>query len=161
MADVQDKNHLAGRLLNEGEKTAAFFRSLSSEQLEQQIYTDGSCWQVRQILAHFVAAEASMTRLVENILAGGAGTPEDFNLDAYNERKVSALREVPVEDLLREFAERRAATANMAARLSPEDLARTGRHPFLGIVPVQEILKMFYLHNQIHLREIRKTFSQA
>lgn len=159
--DELDKNHMAGRLLREGEKAVAFFRSLSPEQLQQQVYTDGSCWQVRQILAHFVAAEASMTRLVENILAGGAGTPEDFNLDAYNERKVSALQDLPVEDLLREFSERRAATADLAARLSPDELARTGRHPFLGVVPVQEIIKMFYLHNQIHLREIRKALSQS
>ena len=159
MADISNPQHLAERLRSEGEKTAEFFRSLDPEQLQQQVYMDGSCWQVRQVLAHFVASEASLTRLVENILAGGAGTPENFDLNAYNERKVAALQAVPVEGLLSEFLERRAATARLAASLRPEDLALTGRHPFLGVASLEDIIKMIYRHNQIHVREIRKVLS--
>jgi hypothetical protein len=37
------------------------------------------------------------------------------------------------------------------------DLAKLGRHPFLGITSLEDIIKMVYRHNQIHMREIRRS----
>lgn len=153
---MTDSSHLVERLLAEGEKTLAFFRALSPAELETPIYTDGAGWTIRQILAHFVMAERSMDQLVLHILAGGAGTPEDFDLNGYNERRVATLQDEGLEALLEQFQTARRATAELCARLSPDDLARTGRHPFLGVAPVSDILQLMYRHNQIHQREIRK-----
>ncbi len=139
----------------------AFFRALTTQQLEQTLYTDGACWSVRQVLAHLVAAELSMTRLVESIVAGGAGSPEDFDLNRYNEHKVAGLEGVPVGQLLEQFAAARQGSAALARRLSPEDLQKTGRHPFLGVAPVSDILKLMYRHNQIHQRDIRNVLTPA
>ncbi|HEX7973688.1 MAG TPA: DinB family protein [Anaerolineales bacterium] len=155
-AIAETSDHLAERLRSEGEKTLSFFRDLAPEQWDRTIYTEGAQWSLRQVLAHFVVSEASMTRLVENILAGGTGSPEDFRLNEYNERHVARLQDLPVETLLQQYNQNRQASMALAARLSPADLARTGRHPFLGVAPVSEILKMMYRHNQIHQREIRK-----
>ena len=153
--------HLSERMLSEGHKTLAFFRLLTPEQWGTTIYTEGSEWAVRDVLAHFVAAESGVTRLVESILAGGAGTPEDFNLNAYNERKVSGLKGVSAEELLAQFAALREKSAALALRLSPEDLLKTCRHPWLGVAAIADILKMMYRHNQIHLRDIRRSISPA
>ena len=131
-------------------KTLEFFRALTPGQLEQAVYTDGSVWSVRALLSHFVASEWAMRRLMENILDGGAGTPEDFDIDRYNERKVSQLKDSPVEELLQQFSELRIASASLVARMSPEDLRRTGRHPFLGMTDLEEIIKLLYRHLQIH-----------
>jgi hypothetical protein len=62
-------------------------------------------------------------------------------------------------ELLAQFAERRQASVQLAAGLSAEDLQRTGRHPWLGVAAVEEILKMLYRHNQIHQRDIRRTLA--
>jgi hypothetical protein len=40
--------------------------------------------------------------------------------------------------------------------MQPADLANTGRHPFLGWVAVEDIIKMLYRHDQIHLRDLRR-----
>jgi DinB superfamily len=149
--------HLSERMLSEGQKTLAFFRLLTPEQWGLTIYTEGTQWAVRDVLAHFVAAESGITRLVENILSGGAGTPEDFNLNAYNERKVAGLKGVPTEELLAQFASLREQSAALARGLSEEDLLKTGRHPWLGVAPIADILKMMYRHNQIHQRDIRRS----
>jgi len=148
--------HLHRRLTSEQEKTLGFFAQLPEESWQQTIYTEGSCWTLRQVLAHFVSTEESLHRLIKNILAGGAGAPEDFNIDAYNERKVGALNEVAKDELLRLFSHYRQMNATLVESMRLDDLEKTGRHPFLGITSLAEIIKMLYRHNQIHLREIRK-----
>lgn len=153
MTDTPD--HLANKLLTEGEKTVAFFRTITSEQWAQQVYTEGSGWTVQQVLAHFVAAEKSLYRLITNILEGGGGSPPDFALDTYNERKVVELQEASPRELMERFVASRQETANLVRSMQPEDLARTGRHPFLGMTPLEDIIKLIYRHNGIHIREVR------
>jgi len=148
--------HLAERLRREGQKTLQFFQSLPPEDWDVTVYEDGAAWDVRRLLAHFVAAEAGMLALVQDVLAGGLGAPEDLNLNAYNERKAAALDEQPVPVLLLRFDELRQAFANLVAGLSSEDLQRQGRHPWLGLAPLEEIFKLLYIHNQIHMRDVRR-----
>ena len=154
MMDTPD--HLAERLREEGNKVRDFFLGIPPQMWDLQVYTDGNQWKVRQVLAHITSTENSMGRLVKNILAGGGGAPEDFDIDAYNERKVLEQKDRPEAELIRLFAESREANTLLTAQLTQEDLARMGRHPFLGIVPLSEIIKMIYRHDQIHLRDLRR-----
>jgi len=147
---------LAERLNTEGAKTINFFEALSKDQLEIEIYPDGSCWSVHQVLAHFVSAESANGRLIEHILAGGLGAPDDFDIDIYNERKVASIWNVPVDALLDQFRESRHRNVQLVANLTHDDLLRSGRHPFLGLTEIAEIIKLIYRHNQIHQRDIRK-----
>ena len=61
--------------------------------------------------------------------------------------------------ILQRFMERRGETIHMIQELSDVDLAIEGRHPWLGVVPVEEMIKLMYRHNQIHQRDIRKTLA--
>jgi len=147
---------IAERMQVEGRKTLEFFRALTPEQWESTIYTEGSVWSLRDVLAHFVSAESGIQRLVENILSGGTGSPEDFDLNAYNERKVAGLKGTSHEALLAQFASARERSVASVRSFSAADLAKVGRHPWLGMAQVADILKMMYRHNQIHQREIRR-----
>jgi hypothetical protein len=122
-----------------------------------RVYTDGDSWTVHQILAHFVAAESGITRLIVHILDGGEGVPEDFDLDEYNERKVKEHDNLTPDELLAKFMELRESTIEMITKMSEDNLSQIGRHPWLGRTTVGEIVKLMYRHNQIHRREIRKT----
>ena len=152
---------LAERLVSEGKKTIQFLQELPEQAWAQTIYTDGAAWTVTQILAHFTTTESSLYRLLENIIGGGSGSPEDFNINAYNERKAAQLDGTPISILLEQFLQQRQQTAAYVNRLSAHDLERQGRHPFLGIAPVREIVKIIYRHNQIHQREIRRALGTA
>ena len=147
---------LSGRLIREGEKVLAFFQSLGGEQLDRCVYTDGAEWRVREVLAHFVSTERAFISLIENVLSGGSGAPEGFDIDAYNQRKVAALHDIDVPDLLEEFRQLRSRTAASVSRLEGDQLQRLARHPYLGVVPLVDIIKLVYRHNQIHLRDVRK-----
>jgi hypothetical protein len=152
---------LAERLKAEAEKSLEFFRELPENAWQQVIYSEGQAWTPGEVLAHFVATESSLLRLLENVLAGGSGSPQDFDIDAYNQRKVLQLANTPVPELYAQFQHHRQQTAALVESLQPSDLERQGRHPFLGMAPLSEIIKIIYRHNQIHQREIRKALSAA
>ena len=147
---------LAEKLIASGRKTRDFFQAIEGDDWYQQVYTEGASWSVHQILAHFVASEASVARLVKYILQGNDGVPESFDIDAYNEREVHCFSKLPNDMVLQRFMERRGETIQMVLAMSDADLCTEGRHPWLGIAPVEEMIKLMYRHNQIHQRDIRK-----
>ena len=147
---------LVERLLQEGEKTRQFFDAMPAVDWDVQVYSEGSQWRIRQVLAHFVITEASIQKLIKNIQGGGEGTPLDFDIDRFNESRVSRLEGALPSELISQFYELRQQTAQFVAGLNPDDLQRTGRHPFLGVTSLEEIIKLMYRHNQIHQRDIRK-----
>ncbi len=148
------KTHLLRRFEETGAELRSFFSELPPAAWDQQVYSEGAAWTVRQVLAHLVQSEDSMRRLVEGILAGGPGAPEDFDLDAYNDYKVRQQKTTPPADLLDELAAARQKTVALIADLAEGDLDKTGRHPVLGEAPVEVILKLIYRHGNIHRREI-------
>lgn len=152
---------LVNRMTEEGQKTVQFFERLTPTQWERTIYSEGAQWTVRQVLAHFVAAEIGVRSLMQNILAGGSGAPQDFDLDRYNERKAAELSDLATEELIARFSDQRRATIEWLRGLNPDDLARTGRHPWLGVAPLDEIIQLMYRHNQIHQRDIRKLLAEG
>ena len=148
---------LAERLRADGERTAAFFAALTGDQWQQVVYTEGAEWKVRDMLAHFVSVEKSILKLFENIREGGMGASEDFSVDRFNAEQVSKLAEISPSDLLAQYQEARAKMIAWVSGLSESDLQKTGRHPFLGVTTLGEMIKMVYRHNQIHLRDLRRT----
>jgi uncharacterized damage-inducible protein DinB len=147
---------LAERLKKEGEKVVAYFSTLTDEQWKTEVYTEGDTWTIRNVLAHFVTSERGLLKLFERIREGGLGVSDDFSIDYYNARQQEKTREMTPQELLGQFAEVRANSVAWVASLTDEDLAREGRHPYLGQVQLVEMLKMLYLHNQIHFRDFRK-----
>jgi len=151
---------LAGRLLSEGIKTIQFFKELPASQRELIIYDAGMAWSLEQVLAHLLATEINIFRLLENILAGGEGTPDDFKLDEFNQSEVLKLSSASYDQLISQFLEKRELTADLVKSLSETELSKRGRHPFLGDTQLADIIKLLYRHPQIHLREIRSVLSQ-
>ena len=147
---------LADRLKSEGDKTIVFFNSLKDENWEITVYTEGSEWTVRNVLAHFVSAEQGFIRLFKDILAGGKGAADDFDIDRYNAKQQELIKDASRQELVKFFQAGRFEMISLVGSLSIEDLQREGRHPFLGLTTLAEMIKMVYRHNQIHHRDLRK-----
>ena len=147
---------LAERLQKEGAKVVEFFTTLTDEQWGIEVYTEGATWTVRNVLAHFVTSERGLLKLFKRVREGGLGASEDFSIDHYNARQQEKTRNLTPQELLEQYADVRADTVRWVSRLSEDDLSIEGRHPFLGQVQLVEMLKMLYLHNQIHFRDFRK-----
>ena len=158
---TEEVQHLAQRLEQEGDKSLEFFRSLPESAWEAQVYSTGSGWHIRDILAHFTSAEVAFQALLEDVLAGGRGAPLGFDIDHFNEAEVGALHGRAAEALLQAFAAARASTIELARRLRPEDLIQRGRHPWFGEIAIGEMLKLIHRHNQLHQRDIRRVLASG
>jgi len=50
----------------------------------------------------------------------------------------------------------RADSVAWTLSISELDLEKQGRHPFIGMTSIREMIKMLYLHNQLHYRDMKK-----
>jgi len=151
---------LAERLEKEGEKVIAYFTALTDEQWNIEVYTEGDTWTIRNVLAHFVTSEHGLHKLFQAILEGGLGASDDFSIDYYNARQQEKTKDMTPGELLKQFKAVRADLVKWVSKRSQDDLALEGRHPFMGQVNLGEMLKMIYLHNQLHFRDFRKSVEQ-
>ncbi len=147
---------LATKLSREGQKLADFFSSLEDGQWTVELYSEGTVWTVRNALAHLATAERAFIKLFEQIRQGGRGATEDFSIDRYNARQQEKTRDLSPLQLLEQYEAARREMVALVSGLSDVDLDREGRHPFLGVTTLREMVKMIYVHNQIHYRDIRR-----
>lgn len=150
---------LAQKLKMEGDKHTAFFSSLTDAQWQMEVYTEDTTWTIRNVLAHFVTAERGFIKLFAEIRDGGAGAAEDFSIDRYNARQQEKTRDLPPSELVEQYKSVRTEMVSFVSALHDSDLERMGRHPFLGWTSLRDMIKMVYLHNQIHHRDLKKVLA--
>jgi uncharacterized damage-inducible protein DinB len=147
---------LAIRLREEGARVIDFFNDLSKEQWDRSIYIEGTVWTIHDLLAHFVSAEFGRKKLIIDVASGGNGAPPDFEIDKFNQQEVERLSVESNSKLIHRFKLGRNQLVKFVSALRQEDLDIVGNDPFLGEVPLTEIIKLTYRHLQIHLRDARR-----
>lgn len=153
-------DHIRKRLKVEGEKTVGFFEALSAEDWEKQIYSTGSEWRVRDVLAHFISAERAYQVYLQDVLQGGSGAPDSLDIDQFNEAEVSSMQGTPTE-LMDTYKQVRQDTLHFSAPLDDADLTRTANHPWFEGKDVGWYLKLLYRHNTMHRMDIRKSLKHG
>lgn len=144
------------RLRDEGDKLLALFEALTPEQWTTVIYTDGLTWTIKDLLAHQVSAEREFQYYGRDILNGGTGAPEDFSIDGFNNNAVAAMTDRTAADLLADFRAARQDSIDFVAAIDDEQFTLQGRHPFFGMMTIEEMFKLIYRHNMMHARDIRR-----
>jgi len=153
MSELDD---LAEKLKSEGEKFTAIFAGLADNQWQMEVYTEGETWTIRNVLSHFVTSERGLVRLFEKIRLGDMGSPDDFSIDRYNTVQQQRTKDLTPQELLEQYKAVRADSIAWTLSLAELDLEKQGRHPFLGMTSIREMIKMLYLHNQTHYRDMKK-----
>jgi len=152
MADRRDD--IIAELEKGLEATIGFYQSFSLDDLAVQVYDDEPYWTVKQVLAHFITIEKSMQWLFNNILAGGPGSPEDFDVDRFNRTQPQKLDGLDLEALIRQYRTVRQATISIVREMSENDLDRQGRHPFHGQDTLERFIRWAYEHVRLHENDI-------
>lgn len=153
---MSELNDLADKLRTEGEKFFALFAGLADDQWGAEVYTEGETWTIRNVLAHFVTSERGLVRLFERIRLTGEGASDDFSIDRFNASQQEKTKDLSLQELLEQYRAVRADSIAWTLSLDEADLEKQGRHPFLGMTTLREMIKMLYLHNQIHYRDMKK-----
>ncbi|HSM71860.1 MAG TPA: maleylpyruvate isomerase N-terminal domain-containing protein [Anaerolineales bacterium] len=153
---MSEVNELADKLKSEGEKFHAIFAGLTDEQWQAKVYTEDQVWTIRNVLAHFVTSERGLVRLFERIRTRGEGSPDDFSIDRYNAAQQRKTKDLSPQELLEQYKAVRADSVAWTLSLEESELEKEGRHPFLEMTTLREMIKMLYLHNLIHYRDMKK-----
>jgi uncharacterized damage-inducible protein DinB len=153
---MSEITELAEKLKWEGEKSVAIFSGLTDDQWETEIYTEGTTWTIRNVLSHFVTSERGLIKLFEQIRQGGAGAADDFSIDRYNAAMQERTKGATPQQLIEQYKEVRANSIQWVSGLNEAELEITGRHPFLGQTEIREMIKMLYIHNLTHFRDMKK-----
>ncbi|HNN14848.1 MAG TPA: DinB family protein [Anaerolineales bacterium] len=153
---MSEINELVEKLKSEGERMATFFSELNDEQWTSEVYTEGTIWSVRNVLSHFVTAERGLVKLFEQVRTTGVGASDDFSIDRYNAAQQKKNESLTPADLLEQYRQVRAESVKWVGGLKDEELDIQGRHPFLGETVIREMVKMLYLHNQLHYRDVKR-----
>ncbi|MBK8822729.1 MAG: DinB family protein [Anaerolineales bacterium] len=153
---MSEVNVIAEKLISEGEKFVGIFSALTDEQWQTEVYTEGATWTIRNVLSHFVTSERGLVKLFEQIRQGGSGAADDFSIDRYNESQQKKTQDLPVAELIELYKSTRAETVTWVSGLQESELEIIGRHPFLETTTLREMVKMLYIHNQVHYRDLKK-----
>ena len=154
MSEVTD---LADKLKAEGEKMIDIFGGFTDDQWAQEIYTEDTTWTIRNVLSHFVTSERGLLKLFEQIRQGGPGAADDFSIDRYNAAMQARTKEMSPAELIEQYKQVRDHSVAWISALKPEELEIMGRHPFLQMTTIREMIKMLYIHNMTHYRDIKKS----
>jgi hypothetical protein len=155
------KSVIIDDLQNEFIETISFFQSLPPDQLHVPVYHGEPYWTVRQVLAHFITIERSMQWLFLNMLEGGTGTPEDFDLDRYNRTQPVKLDGFSLEDLIAKFTAVRRETIAIVDGMEDVDLDREGRHAFFGHGKLERFISWASEHERRHKEDVRKALASV
>ena len=154
---MSEITELSEKLKSEGDRMLSVFSGLRDDQWNQEVYTEGTTWTIRNVLAHFVTSERGLIKLFEQIRQGGAGAAGDFSIDRYNAAMQERTREMTPQELLEQYRQIRANSIEWVSGLNEAELELTGRHPFLGQTVIREMIKMLYIHNMTHIRDMKRT----
>jgi len=153
---VSIRDGIIAELRNNEEEIITFYKDLNFVQLGMIVYPEDPGWTVQQVLAHFITIERSMQLLFKDILAGGPGSPEDFDLDRFNLTQPRKLDGLSLDELLGKFRSVRRDTITLVEGMEDKDLDREGRHAFHGRGKLERFIVWTYEHARLHLDDIRK-----
>jgi len=135
-------------------KSLEVFRSVEPDLWEKPIFDDPESWDLKDLVAHFIYSEEHLLSIAQDIAFGGKGSPEDVDIDAFNENGIENLRHRSVDELLDILTNVRKALIVWVRELDELELDRVGRHPVLGASNVETIVNSIYAHQLLHMREI-------
>lgn len=121
---------------------------------EQQVYSDGLAWTVRQVLLHVADADRGHNRQAMGYVEGQQVIPPDFDVQRYNTRTTEKLASKTVEEARTEMTQSRQALLEWLDSVDEEKLDLEGRHASGNVMTVRNMLRIQAIHEQTHAREI-------
>ena len=146
----------------------AFCLSLSEEESIRAV--PNSTWVVKDFAAHLATLDTTLTKYLENVIAGGQvdmtktadGAP--FDLDAWNDEEVAERREWSMERVFEEARVNRARLIETMERLTDEQVSRNMHFsdPKRGAAdfPLKLFLTGWTQHDPIHAADMLKALPE-
>jgi hypothetical protein len=155
MSERKDK--LRQTIESDDAASLTIFSRVSPEQWEQPVPSDeGATWRARDVLNHVTISEGGQLVVIQRILAGQGGVPEDFDLNRYNRRAVQKQVERTVDDMLTSIGRDHAQVLAALDGMSEADLDMTGRHARGDTLTVAQFFHRITEHRRQHAEELAR-----
>lgn len=150
-----DKQTIKEELREAREGLYRAIAGLTDAQWQDRAYSEeGGEWRVLDVLRHIVDSERGMTALMAQVRAGGAGVPDDFDLNRWNRRVVEKMQARSLDDLTTALAQNRVALFDFIDGLADEDWDKKGRHASGYIMTIEEVCRLIAAHERAHTADI-------
>jgi uncharacterized protein (TIGR03083 family) len=149
------KQQLKAALQQARERLLAALEQIG-ERSEEQIYTDGAGWTLRQLAIHLLISERGIARVIQGIYNGENPISPDYDVDRYNQRSVEKQADMPLADAI---AGLKAAREEFLAWLDAADEAKlevVARHPLQDHIPLWRFIERQAQHEQMHAEDIER-----
>ena len=135
----------------------AIFKRLTADQWERPVPSDeGADWKARDVLNHAAISESGQLVVIQRLLAGQGGVPEDFDINRYNRRSVQKQADRTVDEILAAIAREHAQVLAALDGVSEADLDKTGRHARGDTLSVAQFFNRITEHRRQHAEELAK-----
>lgn len=130
--------------------------SLTEEQWQTTIFSEGDSWTVRDVVAHLVDAEPGLSIHIHKIQRGKETIPENFNIDKWNAGVKERMAGRTPAELLQGLDEVRAKTLEKLETVQDDEWQLTGRHPTAGVQTIEQYYGIISNHQRQHAADIKR-----
>jgi hypothetical protein len=154
---MTDRTEFLKKRLNTAQAAMEAVLDQVGDRWDEQVYSDGPAWTARQLLIHMAEAEHGLFGQMRSIVETGESTvPDDFDVDRYNKRSVEKRAEMTVAEARESLERDRAAMLLWLDTLTDADLEKTGRHPVIGVIPIDMYVRVIARHQKDHTADIAR-----
>jgi hypothetical protein len=125
------------------------------ERGDEQIYSEGAQWTLRQLAIHLALADAGHNNMIDHYTQGKEFIPENYDIERYNKRSVDKSGDMTLEQAIAALHKSRAELlAWFDAQEDDGFLDKQGRHASLRILSISEIIAVMAAHELGHTKDI-------
>lgn len=122
---------------------------------DEQIYSEGAQWTLKQLAIHLALADTGHNRMVFSYAGDKEFIPADYDIERYNKRSVEKNAEMTLDEARASLKNSRQEFITWLDALADESvLQKTGRHPILKILTLEQIIGIMCSHEESHAKDM-------
>ena len=129
---------------------------LSPDQWQTKVYGEGQDWTVQDVVSHLVDSENGMSIHIYKIRKGRETVTEEFDLDQWNAGVRERIGGASPKELRQRLDAVRKRLLDGLATISEGEWQLTGRHPFRGIISIEQYFETISDHETLHTGHIKQ-----
>jgi uncharacterized protein (TIGR03083 family) len=153
---MKKNSHYEQVLTEARQNLKSLLASLSQEQWQTVVISEGQAWTVQDIVAHLLENEQAMSVHVHKIRQGRETVPAGFSLEQWNAGLKERMTAAPPEELLQGLDKARTKTLEVLATIKEDEWALAGNHPLRGQITIAQYYETIAGHDTWHTKDIRK-----
>lgn len=128
---------------------------------EEQIYSEGAGWTLRQLAIHLLITERGIARVVQSIYNGHNPITPDYDVDRYNQRSVEKHADTTLSEVIAGLEAARAEFLQWLDTVDEAKLDIVALHPLQDTIPLWQFIERQAHHEQAHAEDIEQHLKKA